>query len=194
MIRILFPLLLLLPQASTAAEDVPVQTLTEQELESFEFSKQEDENPPEIEELSVGQRYILSTQRREIKELIARELGIMSLRGDASDLSTLQSLYDRKVLREDDVREWQSVGVLFGDILVEEYDFEWVSYEDDLGVSKALRWRDTNNFVFPVTVFSKRIQFGQEIDARAIYDKIKTDIEGFIAYEQRRRELGLGSS
>ena len=194
MIRILFTLLLMLPLLATAAEDVPVQTLTEEELESFEFSEQEDENPPEIEELSVGQRYILSTQRREIKELIARELGIMSLRGDASDLPTIQRLYDRKVLREDDVREWQAVGVLFGDILVEEYDFEWVSYEDDLGVSKALRWRDTNNFVFPVTVFSKRIQFGQDIDAEAIYDKIKGDIERFIAYEQRRRELGLGSS
>ncbi len=195
MIRSAFFLLLIpFTMTSMASEAPPVLELTEEELENYQFPFQEDEPEPVIEELSVGQRFILSTQRREIRELIARELGVMSLKEDSTDLRVIQSLYDRRILRDDDVREWQSVGVLFGDILVNEYDFEWISYEDELGVSKALRWKDSKNYVFPITVFSKRLQFGEDIDARAVYDKISDDIESFIAFERRRRELDPGSS
>ena len=66
-----------------------------------------------------------------------------------------------------------------GDILVTEFDLTWVSYEDYLGVSKALRWRNTDNFVFPVTLFSKRIRFNEKPDAQEIYDKLTTEINQF---------------
>lgn len=181
--------LALLPPQVRAQADPEVRTLTPEELENLEFRQRdgrpvEEEDPPTIEELSMGQRYILSTQRREAKDLIARELGVMSLKLDASDLRIFQQLHDRRILKDNQVQEWQGMGVLFGDILVEQYGLEWVSYEDELGDSKALRWRETNNYVFPITVFSKRLQFGQKIDAREIFEKISADIERFIEYER----------
>ncbi|MBD3649276.1 MAG: hypothetical protein HUJ31_17915, partial [Pseudomonadales bacterium] len=38
---------------------------------------------------------------------------------------------------------------------------------------------NTMNFVFPVTVFSRRVQFDQPIDVQEIYNKIRQDVENF---------------
>lgn len=176
--------------APAAGEDSPsgLPELTPEQLESYQFERDPDEPEAVVEPLSKGQAFILKTQRQETLDLIARDLGIMHFEADLSDLATLQRIYDRKILRKDQIREWQGVGILFGDILVERFSgLHWVSYEDELGASKALQWRDTRNFVFPITVFSKRVQFGEAIDVRAIYDAIAADIERFADYERRVR-------
>ena len=54
--------------------------LTEDELERFQFEIEE--APVTVKDLSLGQRYALSTQRREMEDLIARRLGILGLKGD----------------------------------------------------------------------------------------------------------------
>ena len=89
----------------------PVPELTEDELERFQFEIEE--APVTVKDLSLGQRYALSTQRREMEDLIARRLGILRLKGDASDLKILQSLIERKVMRSADVRQWQGMGMVF---------------------------------------------------------------------------------
>ena len=167
---------------SLAAEGLP--ELTEEELERYQFDVEEAR--PVVDDLSLGQRYALNAQRREMEDLIARRLGVLGLKGDASALKILRSLIERKVMRSADVRQWQGMGVVFGDILAKEFGLHWVSYEDDLGVSKALRWRRTENYVFPVTIFSKRVQFKEKIDVHSIYNKIQSDIESFKAFENNR--------
>ncbi len=180
--RLVFLLLAICSFNCMAAEGLV--ELTEEELERYQFDI--DEAPITVKELSLGQRYALNTQRREIADLIARRLGIMTLKGDASDLKTLQSLIDRKVMATADVRQWQSMGIVFGDVLAKEFGLHWVSYEDDLGTSKALRWRTTENYVFHVTMFSKRVQFREKIDVNGVYEKIAEDIERFKAFENNR--------
>ena len=111
--------------------------MTAEELERYEFDVED--TPATVKELSLGQRYSLNTQRKEIIDLIARRLGILKLKGDESDLKVLQNLVDRKAIRRDDVRGLQGLGIVFGDVLVNEFGLDWVSYEDDIGISKALR-------------------------------------------------------
>ena len=164
-----------------AAEETGLRELTAEELENYEFDIEE--TPATVKELSLGQRYSLNTQRKEIMDLIARRLGILKLKGDESDLKVLQNLVDRKAIRRDDVRGLQGLGIVFGDVLVNEYGLEWVSYEDDLGMSKALRWKKTENYVFPVTLFSKRVQFKEDIDMTGVFEEIGAEVERFIAYE-----------
>lgn len=168
----------------SAEESSGLPELTPEELEQYEFDI--DETPATIKDLSVGQRYVLSSQRREIGDLVARRLGVVKLHGDKRDLPVLQRLIDERVIPPSGVREWQGVGVVFGDILVREFGLHWVSYEDDLGVSKALRWRSTRNFVFPVTLFSKRHQFNEKIDMLRVFEKLEQDIERFKRYELNR--------
>ena len=164
-----------------AAEETGLRELTSEELGNYEFDVEE--IPATVKELSLGQRYSLNTQRREIIDLIARQLGILNLKGDKSDLKVLQKLVDRKAIRRDDVRGLQGLGIVFGDLLVNEYGLGWVSYEDDIGISKALRWKKTENYVFPVTLFSKRVQFKEDINMTGVFEEIGVEVERFIAYE-----------
>jgi len=162
-----------------AADEPPIQTLTPEELENYQFASPIGETAAIIKDLNVGQMEIMNTQRRNVRELFVRKLGILSLKGDRRDLSIIQQLVDRRLLRKNEVKEWQSIGVYFGDILVKEFGLHWVVYEDELGVSKALRWRSTENYVFPVTMFSKRNQFDEDIVMEDIFAKLNDEIERF---------------
>ena len=151
--------------------------LTIEELEAFPFESEEERVA--ISELSVMQEFALDSQRKEIEDLVARKLGIISLKGDKSDLEVLQLLLEKGALRRDDVRGWQSLGIVFGDILVMEHGLTWISYQDDLAKSKALRWQKTDNYVFPVTFFSKRVQFKENFEMLDAYDEISKKIISF---------------
>ena len=175
---LLFTLLIAFMPPILASED-PVQSLSPEELKSYQFRHAPEKTQVIVRELNVGQQFILSSERREFNKLLYRRLGIREAFGDKRDLSILQQVIDRKVLTSDQVREWQSMGIIFGDILVAEHGLHWVSYEDDLGISKALRWRHTDNYVFPVTMFSKRVQYKEQVNANKIYEKISADVMKF---------------
>ncbi|MBT7878570.1 MAG: DUF3806 domain-containing protein [Gammaproteobacteria bacterium] len=179
--KLLLILLSLLTFDFAAAEESGLRELTSEELERYEFDVEE--VPATVKELSLGQRYSLDTQRRETMDLIARRLGVLNLKGDKSDLKVLQNLVDRKAIGRGDVRGLQSLGIVFGDVLVNEFGLTWVSYEDDIGTSKALRWKKTENYVFPVTLFSKRVQFKEDINMAGVFEEIGAEVERFIAYE-----------
>ena len=176
---------LCLPSLLIAAADEPeVLTLTPDELAKYEFEVEEEE-PATVTPLNMGQEYILSSQRQLVKDLMARRLGILRISQTESDLKILQSLIDKNVISQSDIRSWQALGVVFGDILVKQHQLQWVSYEDEYGANKALQWKDTENFVFPVTLFSKRVQFKEDIVMTELYQELSQIIEGFKTYEQR---------
>ena len=169
----------------SAASEPSVIQITPEELENYEFEIEE--TPFEVSSPSIGQRYIFDRSRRTVRDLLARTIGSTRLTEDESDLGRLQVLIDRRVIRKADVETWQALGVVFGDVLVGAHGLKWVMYEDELGASKALQWRDTANFVFPVTVFSKRVQFNESIDVASIYASISADIEAFKEAANRPR-------
>ncbi|MFT4632247.1 MAG: hypothetical protein ACI8PP_001492 [Candidatus Pseudothioglobus sp.] len=163
-------------QSQAEAIDVPV--LSPEQLDNYQFPTQPDAGYT-IEALSFGQIHVMDKQREDIKTLFERRLRALSMKGMKSDLAYFQALVDQRVLRPEQTEEWQALGVVFGDLLVNEFGLRWVSYEDELGASKALRWRKTDNFVFPVTVFSKRVQFGEKIDVTEIYNTLEAEIVRF---------------
>jgi hypothetical protein len=162
-------------------------TLTPEELEDYTFEEEQEEDIFEVSDLSTVQIQILANHRLLAKDLLARKVGAISIKGRKQDIKSLQQLVDRRVLRPDQVEEWQAMGVLFGDVLANEFNLVWVRYEDWRGISKVLRWRETDNFVFPVPVFSKRVKYGEKIDVQAIYDQIAVDIKRFKAWELKPR-------
>lgn len=182
---ILLVVCLLTSVAYGGEAEIATSVLTPEELPSYQFERRLKENPVVIEDLSLGQQFILDAQRQEMKDLISRRLGIVTMRQDTRDLKTIQQLVDRRVIQRSDVREWQALGVLFGDILVKEFGLHWISYKDYRGLSKALRWKKTENYVFPMTMFSRRVQFKQKINAVVMFEKIKQEVIAFKEYERR---------
>ena len=74
------------------ASGAPVPLLSEEELTNYPFSIPVDDTPPKVEEMSVGEQFILDSQRSDIEDLVARKLGVLYMKRSREDLPTLQRL------------------------------------------------------------------------------------------------------
>lgn len=129
------------------------------------------QEPPQIEDLSFLDRQFMTRQRSELEDLSRRHYG-QGFSGDkAQDLELLQRLLDDRVVRSDDTARLQAMGLIMGDLLAADLDMHWVVYEDRLGRSRALRYRDSDNYLFPMTMISRRREAGNTLPVRDIYQK-----------------------
>jgi hypothetical protein len=179
--------ILALGEAESALQGPPV--MAPEDLENYHFDKQRETKAPTVKDLNLGQKFILDSNRQNIKDLMTRRLGIVTIKQDLGDLKQIQEVVDRKIIKNGDVEQWQALGVVFGDVLVAELDLNWVSYEDELGSSKALRWKKTENYVFPVTMLSKRVQYKEKVDVFALFEQIKLDIAAMERYESLHEKI-----
>lgn len=113
----------------------------------------------------------LDAQRERINALSQRNYGTL-LRGDAAhDLRILQRLLDENVVRADKVASLQAMGVILGDLLARELGMRWVVIIDDMGRARGLQLGTGNNFLFPITMISRRAEIGMRVDVAALYQK-----------------------
>lgn len=93
------------------------------------------------------------------------------VRGDIRDLATIQSLFDNQLVGPAEDQELLALGVLLGDIFVKENNMQWQVYEDNLGRSRAVCLPRSSHCLFPITMISKRIKRGADINVEAIYNR-----------------------
>lgn len=133
-----------------------------------------------VNELSYLDNQYMRSQRNLIEDTVRRSLG-SSFTGDPSfDVPVLQRLLSEGKVLPHQRQELQAMGIILGDLLAEKLGMEWVIYEDDLGRSRALQLNGTDNFLFPVTMISRRVEAGNTTPVQAIYDKAVTTIEPLI--------------
>lgn len=123
-----------------------------------------------ITPLSALDRQYMDQQRQLINELTLRNFGGRCCRREA-DLDHLQRLLDDRIVTGEQTEELQAMGIVMGDLLAAELDLEWVVYEDAKGRSRALRLDETDNFLFPVTMISRRREAGDRTPVQEIYRK-----------------------
>ena len=129
------------------------------------------EDTARIGELSQLDRQYMMQQRDLLNDMAALELG-RSFNGDRdNDLQLLQLMLDRRLVRPDQTRELQAMGVIMGDLLAAELDMHWVVYEDSHGRSRALRYKETNEYLFPITMISRRQEADNDTPVAVIYQK-----------------------
>jgi hypothetical protein len=124
-----------------------------------------------IDELSYLDRQYMAQQRETLSELVERNFGRQFNGSRENDLELLQQLLDRRLVRPDQTRELQAMGVIMGDLLAEDLDMHWVIYEDSLGRSRALRYRESDNYLFPMTMISRRREADNRTPVTEIYQK-----------------------
>jgi hypothetical protein len=133
-----------------------------------------------VSDLSYLDNQYMRSQRNLIEDIVRRSLG-SSFTGDASfDIPVLQRLLSEGKVLPHQRQELQAMGIVLGDLLAAKLGMQWVIYEDDLGRSRALQLNATDNFLFPVTMISRRIEAGNTTPVQAIYDKAVTTIEPLI--------------
>jgi hypothetical protein len=129
-----------------------------------------------ISDLSYLDRQYMSEQRSNLEDITRRHFGT-GFNGDkAHDLQLLQRILDRGLIRSTQTAELQAMGMVLGDLLAAELNMHWVVYEDSKGRSRALRYRDTDNYLFPVTMISRRREVGIEKPVADIYQKAYDEI------------------
>ncbi len=124
-----------------------------------------------IGDLSRLDRQYMAEQRESLMSLAAASLGRRFNGNKNSDLQILQLLLDRRLVTPEQTRELQAMGVIMGDLLAADLDMHWVIYEDRQGRSRALRYRETEEYLFPITMISRRQEADNHTPVAAIYQK-----------------------
>ena len=129
-----------------------------------------------ISEISFLDRQYMAQQRTVLEDLTRRHFGRTFNGNRDNDLGLLQRLLDHRLVRNDQTRELQAMGVIMGDLLATELGLHWVIYQDDLGRSRGLRDGDTDTYLFPITMISRRWEVGNRTPVDEIYDKARTAV------------------
>ena len=123
-----------------------------------------------IEPLTSIDKQFVAEQRQRVEQL-ANRLG-RNLSGEADrDIDTLQRIIDDRLIASDDTLSLQAMGVVLGDLLIDRLDMAWVIYRDRKGRSRALRYRETDIYLFPITMISRRQEVGNNRSVRSVYDE-----------------------
>lgn len=122
-----------------------------------------------ISALEEGDLQYLQNQRQRIDDLARRHLGRQLQQQAPYDLQILQDLLERRIVASGDSLLLQAMGVVLGDLYVAELGLHWVILQDKLGRSRALRWKEEPDLLFPITMISRRVEAGSRVDIAAVY-------------------------
>ena len=124
----------------------------------------------QVEPLTAIDRQFMTEQRGRV-EALANRLG-RGLTGNVDrDLDTLQRILDQRMVPTSDTLTLQAMGLVFGDLLGDRLSMQWVVYRDRQGRSRALRYRDLDVFLFPMTMISRRQEAGSDRRLRPLFDE-----------------------
>ena len=126
-----------------------------------------------IGELSYLDKQYMTQQRNILGDLVARNFGRQFNGARDNDLELLQRLLDQNLIRPEQTRELQAMGVIMGDLLAADLTLHWVIYEDRQGRSRALRDADTDTYLFPITMISRRWEVDNHTPVKQIYQKAR---------------------
>ena len=127
-----------------------------------------------VEPLTAIDQQFMRDQRIRVEQL-ANRLG-RNLSGAADrDVETLQRMLDERLVAPTDTLTLQAMGVVFGDLLGSRLDMDWVVYRDKKGRSRALRYREIEVYLFPVTMISRRHESGSDRRLKPLFDEIVHD-------------------
>lgn len=98
------------------------------------------------------------------------EDGLKKFETAPGKLGTLRALLDASIFQPEQTYEMQSMGVVFGDVFVQDMGFHWIMVEDEYGRDPAIKYQDTSVLLFPLTMISKRIERGETIDVFDLYN------------------------
>tara|TARA_B110000967_G_C18822441_1_gene529458 strand:+ start:831 stop:1382 length:552 start_codon:yes stop_codon:yes gene_type:complete len=140
---------------------------------------------PTIRPFSEGDEKYLQQGRDRINQLTRRHFGSSLQQQRAHDIALLQRLLDSKRVVAKDRRLLQDMGIVLGDLLLQQFNLRWVIYADKYGPSRALQLKHSENFLFPITMISRRAEVGVTVDISELYDQASIKIEGYKAAARR---------
>lgn len=93
----------------------------------------------------------------------------------AGKLGVLRALLQANIFTAKQTYELQSMGIVLGDAFVQDMGFKWVVVQDSLGCDPALQYKDSKVLLFPLTMISKRVERGEEVDVFDLYNGVAAE-------------------
>ena len=101
-----------------------------------------------------------------------------SLSGALADLALIQATLDAKIIEPEATYSLQALGIAFGKVFVKNNEFYgWWMLEDEYGRDPAIRFKETTLLIFPQTMISKRVEDGQHVAVREMYESLREQLE-----------------
>lgn len=100
------------------------------------------------------------------------EDGLKKYKTSAGKLGTLRALLDASAFSPEQTYELQSMGIVFGDVFVQQMGFHWIMVEDEHGRDPALKYQDTSILLFPLTMISKRVERDETVDVFDLFNGV----------------------
>lgn len=91
-------------------------------------------------------------------------------------LELLDTIIKSNWIEKNETYNLQSLGITLGDVFVQDLNFVWIEVKDEHGTDPALQLPDTTLIIYPMTMISKRIQAGEEIDIYELYNLLKEKV------------------
>ena len=123
-------------------------------------------------------------QQRQVVTRYLDDDGLQKYQTAAGKLGTLRALLEAKVFSPDQTYELQSMGIVLGDVFIQDMGFHWVIVEDNYGRDHAIRYEETSVLTFPLTMISKRVERGETVDVFELYNGVAEQVSELIAREQ----------
>ena len=95
----------------------------------------------------------------------------------AGKLGLLRAILEAGLFGPTHTYELQCMGVVFGDVFVQVCGWEWRMVEDELGRDPCIKVPNSTIVLYPLTMISKRIEHGDDVDVFALFDEIAADAE-----------------
>ena len=113
----------------------------------------------------------IEAQRRWVREHFDEDARhLYELRDEK--LRLIQTILDAGWIEASETVKLQCLGITLGDALVQELGLEWVMVEDEYGRDPAIRKPGTTVLAFPLTMISKRVERGEAVVVRDLFDGV----------------------
>ncbi len=124
-----------------------------------------------ISALTDGELKRLEEQRAVVTRYLDDD-GLKKYETAPGKLGTLRAIMNAEVFSPEQTYELQSMGVVLGDVFVQDMGFHWIVIEDEHGRDPAIKFQSTSVILFPLTMISKRIERGETVDVFDLYNGV----------------------
>lgn len=119
----------------------------------------------------------LKEQRAVVEKYLAIEDARKKYQTPAGKLGLLRSILKADIFHANQTYELQCLGVVLGDVFVQDMKMEWVIVEEKGVRDPAVRLPGTTIILYLLTMISKRVERGDKVDVFDLYNDIAAKVE-----------------
>ena len=124
-----------------------------------------------VMEIDSEWRDIIETQLKWVDRWMLPDLEGM-YKGPKGRIKLLQLIIDGKLVTKSDTVKLRCLGTYFGQAIVEITGWPWKVVEDKYGADIAIQVTERKEWIFPITMISKRIENDERFDVKELFDDI----------------------